>query len=80
MTLDHCHRCQTVHAFNRERQRAQDDGVTSYRMAMKVVFFASFSVKEEVAELNSYLQQPVTAAVERGNDGGVDIAAIQTLK
>lgn len=45
-------------------------------MVMKVAFGCVFSVKE----LNSYLQEPVTAAVERGNDGGVDIAAIQTLK
>lgn len=28
----------------------------------------------------SYLEQPVAPAVERGDDGGVDVTAIQTLQ
>ena len=50
------------------------------------VLVESLRVKLKCAELwrkrkrRSYLEQPVAPAVEGGDDGGVDVAAIQTLE
>lgn len=34
----------------------------------------------EEKKRSSYLEQPIAPTVEGGDDGGVDVAAIQTLK
>lgn len=48
---------------------------TTGALRAMVLFYRRMEVKR-----NSYLEQPVTPTVEGGDDGGVDVAPVETLE